>query len=216
MDFPKLQLALDKLFSEFDFDAEYVKNNLMTDNFHRLNLENYYVTLHDLEKLKPIYINDLLRDYYGFEKNIFYEIDYFYYFLTLHPSKYGSLLESFMHFRKGGKGDLQLEYKLKNCNQKFENFIGCTHSIFVNQEPVMAVTLMSKTTGLSKKTSKNPTSVSSREWEIINLYCEGKTVKEVADKLYISEYTVKAHLKNIYRKLDIKNYRELLTYFETR
>ena len=69
---------------------------------------------------------------------------------------------------------------------------------------------------LSKKTSKNPTSVSSREWQIINLYCEGKTVKEVAEKLYISEYTVKAHLKNIYRKLDIKNYRELLTYFEPR
>ena len=47
-----------------------------------------------------------------------------------------------------------MEYKLKNCNQKFENFIGCTRSIFVNQEPVMAVTLMSKTTGLSKENSK--------------------------------------------------------------
>ena len=47
--------------------------------------------------------------------------------------------------------------------------------------------------------------LSSREKEIINLLMQGKLNKEIASSLYISQDTVKKHLKSIYKKLDVRN-----------
>lgn len=44
-----------------------------------------------------------------------------------------------------------------------------------------------------------------REFEIINLLAEGNRAKEIADELYVSEMTVRTHLKNILRKSDARN-----------
>lgn len=48
-----------------------------------------------------------------------------------------------------------------------------------------------------------------REEEIINLLCEGKTNKEIAEVLFISPYTVRDHLANIYKKTNVKNRTQL-------
>lgn len=48
-----------------------------------------------------------------------------------------------------------------------------------------------------------------RQYEIINLVKEGKTNKEIGANLYISENTVKYHLKTIYTLLGIENRWEL-------
>lgn len=48
-----------------------------------------------------------------------------------------------------------------------------------------------------------------REIEVIELVSQGMTNKEVSNKLYISENTVKYHVKNIYTKLGIKDRNEL-------
>lgn len=47
--------------------------------------------------------------------------------------------------------------------------------------------------------------ISSREQEIIGLLVEGKTNREIADRLCISLNTVKTHVKNIYSKLEVTN-----------
>lgn len=47
--------------------------------------------------------------------------------------------------------------------------------------------------------------VSLREQEIIMLLVEGKTNREIADRLFISANTVKTHVKNIYGKLTVSN-----------
>jgi DNA-binding CsgD family transcriptional regulator len=47
--------------------------------------------------------------------------------------------------------------------------------------------------------------VSEREQEIISLLVEGKTNREIAQRLFISENTVKTHVKNIYGKLGVSN-----------
>ncbi|MBN1623836.1 MAG: hypothetical protein JXN10_04485 [Clostridia bacterium] len=52
--------------------------------------------------------------------------------------------------------------------------------------------------------------ISEREKEIIEALAQGKTNKEIASELFISINTVKTHIKNIYRKLDIKNRVQLL------
>ena len=44
-----------------------------------------------------------------------------------------------------------------------------------------------------------------REVEIIRLVCQELSSKEIADKLFIAEFTVTTHRRNILSKLDIKN-----------
>ncbi len=47
--------------------------------------------------------------------------------------------------------------------------------------------------------------LTTRELEIIRFICEGKTSREIAEKLCISIRTVETHRKNIFSKLDVKN-----------
>lgn len=47
--------------------------------------------------------------------------------------------------------------------------------------------------------------LSAREKEILKFVAEGKNNKEVADILSIQEVTVKSHLKNIFKKLNVTN-----------
>ena len=51
--------------------------------------------------------------------------------------------------------------------------------------------------------------ITDREAEIIELVQEGLPNKDISAKLYIEESTVKKHLGNIFKKLNIKNRTEL-------
>lgn len=44
-----------------------------------------------------------------------------------------------------------------------------------------------------------------REKEVLDLLCKGKSYKVIADDLYISPDTVRYHLKNIYKKLQVNS-----------
>ncbi len=46
--------------------------------------------------------------------------------------------------------------------------------------------------------------ISKREYDVLELMASGLSNKEIADKLFISENTVKTHISNIYIKLDSK------------
>lgn len=47
--------------------------------------------------------------------------------------------------------------------------------------------------------------LTNRELEVLRLLCYGLTNREISEKLFISEYTVKDHLKKIMRKMDVKS-----------
>ncbi len=47
--------------------------------------------------------------------------------------------------------------------------------------------------------------LSEREIEIVQLIADELTMKEIAEKVFLSEHTVKTHRKNIMAKLDVKN-----------
>ena len=44
-----------------------------------------------------------------------------------------------------------------------------------------------------------------RELEVLKSLAEGNSYLEIANGLFISHETVKKHLKNIYRKMNVKN-----------
>jgi DNA-binding NarL/FixJ family response regulator len=54
--------------------------------------------------------------------------------------------------------------------------------------------------------------LTSREKEVLKLLTEGMTYKGVADKLVISETTVKTHVNNIFQKLQVNDRTQAVLY----
>ena len=54
--------------------------------------------------------------------------------------------------------------------------------------------------------------LSEKEVAVLVELCHGRTNKQIAARLWLSEQTVKFHLRNIYRKLEIKSRTEALRY----
>lgn len=50
---------------------------------------------------------------------------------------------------------------------------------------------------------KTDTTLSPRETEVLNLLCISHSYRSIADSLFISEETVRRHIKSIYRKLEV-------------
>ncbi len=57
--------------------------------------------------------------------------------------------------------------------------------------------------------------LTARELEVLDPFAKGSNLCEIAGNLFISEGTVKTHLKNIYRKLEIDNQRRLIYEYST-
>lgn len=47
--------------------------------------------------------------------------------------------------------------------------------------------------------------LTSREWEVLDLLCERKTTDMIADELFLSSETVRSHVKAIFRKLGVNS-----------
>ena len=60
---------------------------------------------------------------------------------------------------------------------------------------------------------KSKFSLSEREVEIIEAIIEGKTNKDIANDLFLSEATIKYHCSKLYKKLKVKNRNQVLTLF---
>lgn len=62
-----------------------------------------------------------------------------------------------------------------------------------------------------EKVNKNlPSPLTPREWEIVLLVEKGLSNQKIAKELYVSENTVKTHLKHIYVKAEVNNRTSLL------
>jgi DNA-binding NarL/FixJ family response regulator len=60
--------------------------------------------------------------------------------------------------------------------------------------------------------ARDQTSLTSRELEVLQLVAGGATNGEIAQKLWVTEQTVKFHLSNVYRKLEVGNRTEASHY----
>ena len=79
--------------------------------------------------------------------------------------------------------------------------------VIATLERALITPLSFTATGLQKalKARDRLPSLSPRELEVLNVLATGKSTKEIARQLYLSEPTVKTHLANIYRKLEVNN-----------
>jgi DNA-binding NarL/FixJ family response regulator len=82
-----------------------------------------------------------------------------------------------------------------------------TGSEYYNTEvsEVLLKSFIRKTKNASKEKEEPQVQLTKRELEIIVLFAEGLSNKEIADKLFISIRTVESHKNNIMQKLDLKS-----------
>ena len=62
----------------------------------------------------------------------------------------------------------------------------------------------------SFKAQRRSDNLSEREQEVYRLLCAGKNYREIAGDLFVSQNTVRFHLKNIYKKLGVKSRHEAM------
>lgn len=58
-------------------------------------------------------------------------------------------------------------------------------------------------TSFRQQSKENP--LSPREMQVLRGLCDGENYKTLADKLFVSSNTIKGHIKNIYKKLEVNN-----------
>jgi DNA-binding NarL/FixJ family response regulator len=77
----------------------------------------------------------------------------------------------------------------------------------------MAASILQKVAGGKAPGGGSPTDVlTDRELEVFQLLGQGKTVKEIAESLFVSAKTVEAHREHIKQKMNFKSSAELLRY----
>ncbi len=54
-----------------------------------------------------------------------------------------------------------------------------------------------------REPNQSETMLSARELEVLNMLCDGLNYRVIAQKLFVSGHTVRAHIKNIYKKLHV-------------
>lgn len=89
---------------------------------------------------------------------------------------------------------------------------------FLKDDDTLSMTLYKKcSNGLFKTVSsriflgnKEKTVLSERETEVLTLMGQGKSSREIADQLFISEHTVYNHRKNMLKKMEVKRTGELV------
>ena len=80
--------------------------------------------------------------------------------------------------------------------------------------PLMATKLLTefKFQGLMRESIEADTDLTSREVEVLQLVAQGVNNKQIGDSLFISENTVKAHLRHIMDKLHLVNRAQAVAY----
>jgi two-component system response regulator DegU len=71
--------------------------------------------------------------------------------------------------------------------------------------PQLAASMLDEVRRLDRPSSDGERVVTRREEEVLQLIADGCSTPEVAEKLYISQKTVKNHLASIYQKLDARD-----------
>jgi DNA-binding NarL/FixJ family response regulator len=122
-----------------------------------------------------------------------------------------SLAESAKAIRDGARGIIlkhaASEFLIKGIRKVFEGELWADSSTMTQ-----VVESLSRKYRVERSPDKNRKELSDREIEVVALVATGHRNKEIANKLFISEQTVKTHLSNIFQKLEVNDRLELALY----
>jgi len=105
-------------------------------------------------------------------------------------------------------------YLLKNLNaEELFNMLEALNRGEVPLSPGLAVRVLKefKSEVLSNEEEEDHM-LTQRQMEVLNLVARGQTYKEVAERLYVTERTVKYHMGTILEKLHLKNRAHVIAY----
>jgi two-component system, NarL family, response regulator NreC len=104
-------------------------------------------------------------------------------------------------------------YLLKNCNyhQLSEAIISVSKGNKFLSDEITDIVISDY---LDKQHDENdhPPEITTREEEILKLYAEGKSTRQIANQLFISVKTVGSHKQNIFKKLAINSPAQMVKY----
>ena len=110
---------------------------------------------------------------------------------------------------------LELGAKGYIIKQNFENIVPALKAVYSGQN-VYGNEIISKIPDLMKSAEVFDYSgydISDKEYEIITLVAEGLSNKEIAEKLYLSEGTIRNYLSTILEKLDLRDRTQLAIFY---
>lgn len=99
-------------------------------------------------------------------------------------------------------------YALKNAGKT--ELVKCINTV-ISGETYFPVPVDEELAGELKEARNNPIGLSDRELEILKLVSEGYNSKQIADKIFLSEFTVNTHRRNMLRKTNQPNVAALIT-----
>jgi two-component system NarL family response regulator len=100
--------------------------------------------------------------------------------------------------KAGAKG-----YLLKDARR--EELLDCVRRVHDGETCIPHALMLKLVTGVASE------SLTERELEVLQLLAQGKSNKEIGIKLFISEFTVKGHLRNIFAKLNVLSRTEAIS-----
>ena len=103
---------------------------------------------------------------------------------------YDTDIEIYRAVKAGAKG-----YLLKDA--RGEELLDCIRKVQRGETCIPPALVTKLATGMSSET------LTDRELEVLTLLARGKSNKEIGATLFISEFTVKGHLRSIFNKLDV-------------
>jgi len=111
---------------------------------------------------------------------------------------YDADLDILRAVKAGAKG-----YLLKDARR--EELLDCIRKVNSGETRIPPALLQKLVTGISSEP------MTDREAEVLQLLAAGRSNKEIGANLYISETTVKGHLRNIFTKLNVSSRTEAVT-----
>ena len=104
-------------------------------------------------------------------------------------------------------------YLLKNLKSEvFFDFISCVAEGDSPISPKMAAKMLAEFSRLTEGRKGERNLLTNREGDVLRLVASGKTNKEIAADLFVSESTVKYHLRNIMDRLHLENRAQVIAY----
>ena len=115
-----------------------------------------------------------------------------------------SLADSVRAIRDGARGIIPKhaasEFLIKGIRRVFEGELWADNSTMTQ-----VVESLSRKYRVERRPDKDRKELSEREMEVVALVASGLRNREIGNKLFISEQTVKTHLSNIFQKLEIND-----------